>query len=102
MQQRIVAQEHAHLQVSDREALTYVYNGTSALVQQAQAMVAQGRGEDILTRKWDSSGSTPVTARRYLSFTAPGGAGDDDMFSSDLTDSQLKVSSLSASPLPLL
>ena len=88
----------AHLQVSDREALTYGYNGTSALVQQAQAMVTQGHGEDILTRRWDAGGSTPITARRYLSFTAPGGAGDDDMFSSDLTDSQLKVSSSPASP----
>ena len=100
MQACMAVQEHAHLQVSDREALMYVYNGTSALIQQAQAMVAQGRGEDILTRQWDSSGSTPVTARRYLSFTAPGGAGDDDMFSSDLTDSQLKVSSVPAYPLP--
>ena len=80
------------LQVSDREALAYVYSGTPALIEQAQAMVAEGKGEDILTRRWDSGGAdgTPITARRYLSFTVPGG--DDDMFSSDLTDAELKVS----------
>ena len=82
------------LQVSDREALAYVYSGTPALIEQAQAMVAEGKGEDILTRRWDSGGAsgTPITARRYLSFTVPGG--DDDMFSSDLTDEELKVSPL--------
>ncbi len=80
------------LQVSDREALAYVYSGTPALIEEAQAMVAEGKGEDILTRRWDSGGAsgTPITARRYLSFTVPGG--DDDMFSSDLTDAELKVS----------
>ena len=55
-------------------------------------MAAEGRQEDILTRKWDSGGAsgTPITARRYLSFTVP--RGDDDMFSSDLADAELKVS----------
>jgi hypothetical protein len=76
-------------QVSDREALLYLYNGTPALIKQAQAMIAEGHGEDILTRTWDVAGSTPVTARRYASFTVKGG--DDDMFSSDLTDGELKV-----------
>ena len=70
----------------------YVYSGTPALIEQAQDTVAKGRGEDILTRRWDSGSAsgTPITARRYLSFTVPGG--DDDMFSSDLTDTELQVS----------
>ena len=79
-------------QVSDREALLYVYNGTPALIEQAQAMIAEGHGEDILTRTWDVAGSTPVTARRYASFTVKGG--DDDMSSSDTHDSELKVGPL--------
>lgn len=74
--------------------MQYVYNGTPALIKQAQAMIAEGRGEDILTRTWDVAGSTPVTARRYASFTVKGG--DDDMFSSDLTDIELKVSPLTS------
>ena len=54
-------------------------------------MVAEGKQEDILTRRWDGGGGNgaPITARRYLSFTVPGG--DDDMFSSDLTDAELRV-----------
>ena len=80
-------------QVSDREALAYVHSGTPVLVKQAQAMVAAGKGEEILTRSWDGSGSTPITARRYVSLAAVGG--DDDIFSSDLSDTQLKVSPLS-------
>ena len=78
------------VQASDREGLVAMVSNTPELMKQAREMMAKGKGEDILTRDWDGGGSTPITARRYLSFTEV--RGDDDMFSSDLSDAQLKVS----------
>jgi len=78
------------MQASDREGLVATVSNTPELMKQACEMMAKGQGEDILTRDWDGGGSTPITAHRYLSFTEVGG--DDDMFSSDLSDAQLKVS----------
>jgi len=78
------------MQASDREGLVATVSNIPELMKQARERIAKGRGEDILTRDWDGGGSTPITARRYLSFTEVGG--DDDMFSSDLSDAQLKVS----------
>ena len=54
----------------------------------AEQMVKDGRGEDILFRDEDPVG-TPVCATRFLSLA--GKHGDDDMFSSDFTDDELKV-----------
>jgi hypothetical protein len=82
-----------HAPVSDREAMQAllseeVLNDT---VTQAQKMVDAGRGEDILppTAATTIFGETPVCARRWLSLASPNHDGDDDLFSTDLTDEQL-------------
>ena len=48
-------------------------------------MVKHGQGEDILFR----DAGVPVCARRFLALASRGG--DDDMFSSDFTDQDFKV-----------
>src|SRR4051794_12774072 len=75
------------LQVSDREYLD-MSSDTPELLKLAEALISQGKGEDILYRA-AAIENTPVCARRFQSLAAKGG--DDDMFSSDLTDSQLQV-----------
>ena len=57
----------------------------------AQLMVANGKGEEILYRDWDMGG-TPICARRAVALLAV--EGDDDFFSSDFDDDQLKVVAL--------
>lgn len=73
--------------VSDREFLGSLPN-TEERIKLCRAMVAEGKGEEIAFRQfeWDSA---PITARRWLSLADVNG--DDDMFSSDLTTEQLKV-----------
>ena len=51
-------------------------------------MQAAGKGQEILPRDFDDDG-TPMSADRYLSLAQR--RGDDDMFSSYLTDAELKV-----------
>uniref|UniRef100_A0A383WQ17 AB hydrolase-1 domain-containing protein n=1 Tax=Tetradesmus obliquus TaxID=3088 RepID=A0A383WQ17_TETOB len=72
--------------VSDREYLS-MYPSWGQQLQQAQAMAADGRADDVLcrVREWDSAA---LTARRFLSLYCAGG--DDDMFSTDLTLQQLQ------------
>ena len=48
-----------------------------------------GKGEDILFRDHEGGNGAPVCARRFLSLAEKGG--DDDMFSSDYSDEELKV-----------
>eukprot|EP00877_Chromochloris_zofingiensis_P007835 jgi/Chrzof1/3304/Cz12g20080.t1 len=73
--------------VSDVEYLSR-FPALADLVQPAQHMVAEGKGEDILFRATDLDGA-PMTARRFLSLYCNGG--DDDMFSQHFTDEDLRV-----------
>lgn len=77
---------------SDREAMEMLLDPKilkeSCLV--AQAMVASGNGEEIMpSRETAGFFPAPVCARRWLSLASPNHDGDDDYFSSDLTDEQL-------------
>ncbi|KAF7854213.1 hypothetical protein EAF04_010510 [Stromatinia cepivora] len=78
---------------SDREALgqemdANVLKNSIAL---AQKMVDAGDGEETLpSSATEGFFPSPVCARRWLSLTSPNHDGDDDYFSSDLTDEQLK------------
>lgn len=77
---------------SDREAMVLamdpeVYKESNRV---AQMMVDAGDGEEVLPSKAQKSFfPAPVCARRWLSLTSPNHDGDDDYFSSDLTDEQL-------------
>ncbi|QSZ29091.1 hypothetical protein DSL72_003601 [Monilinia vaccinii-corymbosi] len=78
---------------SDREALGLEMNADvlKSGISLAQKMVDTGDGEEILPYS-ASHGffQSPVCARRFLSLASPNHDGDDDYFSSDLTDDQLK------------
>lgn len=81
--------------VSDREAMlklmsteTYEYS-----VRIAREMIDEGRGEDILPKATNGGFfGDPCSARRWLSLASPDGNGDDDYFSSDLCEEQLRRS----------
>ncbi|BDA40837.1 UPF0613 protein PB24D3.06c [Coccomyxa sp. Obi] len=73
--------------VSDREWLA-TKESTPALIRDAKAMVEAGKGEEILFRDHEGGNGAPVCARRFLSLADRGG--DDDMFSSDYSDGELK------------
>ena len=75
------------MQVSDRE---YQAGKASTVdrLKTAEQMVRDGQGEDILFRDDDPVG-TPVCASRFISLASK--HGDDDMFSSDFTDQEMKV-----------
>ncbi|MEW5297317.1 MAG: hypothetical protein WDW36_000534 [Sanguina aurantia] len=79
--------------VSEREWLTGYLppNDIAALVQAAVAMVDDGRGEEIVCRMPAHilEDRTPMCAARLVALACKGG--DDDMFSSDLTDEELKA-----------
>mmetsp|Transcript_9418 Transcript_9418/g.22676 ORF Transcript_9418/g.22676 Transcript_9418/m.22676 type:complete len:220 (-) Transcript_9418:82-741(-) len=73
--------------VSDREFLSTMPR-VMELTPRAREMVAEGRGEDVLARDIFGEGTPSfMSARRFLSLAERGG--DDDMFSSDLTDGEL-------------
>jgi Protein of unknown function (DUF1749) len=56
----------------------------------AQKMVDEGNGEEILPKKeMGDVFPAPCTAKRWLSLASPNHDGDDDYFSSDLSDEQL-------------
>lgn len=81
--------------VSDREALIMTMEPAlyKSSCKVARRMVDAGEGKDILPSK--ATGRTfpsPVTAYRWLSLLSPNHDGDDDYFSSDLTDEQLMKS----------
>ena len=86
--------------VSDREWLA-TQPDTAARLHLAQSLVDAGRSDDVAFRAMEIDGAA-VTASRWLSLAAPGG--EDDMFSSDLSDAQLaeKLSGLQGVPTLLL
>jgi len=75
----IVTTALSNMQVSDREYQAGKAT-TADRLKTAEQMVRDGQGEDILFRDDDS---------RYISLASK--HGDDDMFSSDFTDQELKV-----------
>jgi hypothetical protein len=79
-------------QVSDREYLASK-DSTAGLLAQAKLMMSRGEGEEILFRDYEGGEGAPVCARRFISLAEKGG--DDDMFSSDLTNKELKARSTS-------
>ncbi|KAI9836339.1 MAG: hypothetical protein M1837_003407 [Sclerophora amabilis] len=79
--------------VSDREAMSYMLRRDifSRSIQVAQEYVAAGNGEDILPAEVTANFfGSPCSARRWLSLASPDHNGEDDYFSSDLSDDQLK------------
>ncbi|OAY27875.1 UPF0613 protein PB24D3.06c [Manihot esculenta] len=72
--------------VSDREYRAMLPE-TAAMIDLASTMIAEGHGSKLMPREADSS--SPITAYRYHSLCAY--MGDEDMFSSDLTDDQLRT-----------
>lgn len=79
---------------SDREAIIMelqpeIYEESCTV---AQSMVAAGDGEEILPSRLTKQVffQAPIAARRWLSLASPNHDGDDDYFSSDLTDDQLR------------
>lgn len=75
--------------MSDREYLSGSPENWERL-KEAEKMIADGRGAEILFREYIESGiGTPVSAQRFQSLMGKGG--DDDMFSSDFTPAELKV-----------
>ena len=78
--------------VSDREAIAMDMPSSSLeeVNSTAQTWCQTGKGEYILPLSLTSSnfGRNPVTARRWVSLACKGG--EDDYFSSDLDDRQLK------------
>jgi len=60
---------------------------TKERIEKAERMVSEGHGGDVcFISEFDGAA---VSAQRWLSLAAKGGT--DDMFSSDLTDEELKV-----------
>ncbi|KAH6555684.1 hypothetical protein KP509_1Z236100 [Ceratopteris richardii] len=72
--------------VSDREYRATLPE-TAAMIDLAADMIIQGKPMELMPR--EASPEAPITAYRYHSLCAF--LGDDDMFSSDLTDQQLKL-----------
>ncbi|KAF5738610.1 UPF0613 protein [Tripterygium wilfordii] len=72
--------------VSDREYRATLPE-TAAMIDLASSIIAEGRGSELMPREADPS--SPITAYRFHSLCAY--MGDDDMFSSDLTDDQLRM-----------
>ncbi|KAL8153654.1 hypothetical protein V2J09_011414 [Rumex salicifolius] len=72
--------------VSDREYRATLPE-TAAMIDLATRMISEGKGLEIMPREANSD--APITAYRYNSLC--GYMGDDDMFSSDLSDDQLRM-----------
>ncbi|KAL9250568.1 UPF0613 protein PB24D3.06c-like protein, partial [Drosera capensis] len=72
--------------VSDREYRANLPE-TAAMIDLASAMISEGRGSELMPR--EANPDSPITAYRYHSLCAY--MGDDDMFSSDLSDDQLRM-----------
>ncbi len=83
----IVTTALSSMQVSDREYQAGKAT-TADRLKTAEQMIRDGQGEHILFRDDDPVG-TPVCASRFVSLASK--HGDDDMFSSDFTDQELKV-----------
>lgn len=72
--------------VSDREYLATLRE-TAAMIDLASTMISEGRASELMPR--EANPDAPITASRYHSLCAYNG--DDDMFSSDLSDDQLRM-----------
>lgn len=72
--------------VSDREYLATLPQ-TAAMIDLASTMISEGRASELMPR--EANPDSPITASRYHSLCAYNG--DDDMFSSDLSDDQLRM-----------
>ncbi|XP_045827531.1 UPF0613 protein PB24D3.06c [Trifolium pratense] len=72
--------------VSDREYQSTLPQ-TATMIDLAAKMISEGRGSEIMPREADPC--APITAYRYHSLCAYNG--DDDLFSSDLSDDQLRM-----------
>lgn len=72
--------------VSDREYRATLPE-TPTLIDLASTMIKEGRGSELMPKEADES--SPITANRFYSLCAY--MGEDDMFSSDLTDDQLRT-----------
>ncbi|KAF7144561.1 hypothetical protein RHSIM_Rhsim04G0207200 [Rhododendron simsii] len=72
--------------VSDREYRATLPE-TAAMIDLASEMIGDGRVSELMPR--EANPDAPITAFRYHSLCAYNG--DDDMFSSDLSDDQLKM-----------
>ncbi|KAK6913869.1 Fusarinine C esterase SidJ [Dillenia turbinata] len=83
--------------VSDREYRATLPE-TAAMIDLASTMIREGRGLELMPREADSEAS--VTAYRYHSLCSY--MGDDDMFSSDLSDDQLRLKLGHMSSMPCL
>jgi len=79
--------------VSDREAtlMTMDLAAYKSSCEIAEKMIAAGEGNEIVPSK-STNMPCPITAYRWLSLMSPNHDGDDDYFSSDLTDEQLMKS----------
>ncbi|GJV61038.1 UPF0613 protein [Tanacetum coccineum] len=71
--------------VSDREFRATLPE-TAEMIDLASKLISEGRGSELMPR--DANPDSPITAYRFHSLCAY--MGDDDMFSSDLSDDQLK------------
>lgn len=81
--------------VSDRQALEPEMKPTyDKIIALCRQMVADGKAQDVVPASFASTNwdGTPVTAYRWLSMLSPDKQGDDDFFSSDLSDEQLRNS----------
>lgn len=71
--------------VSDREFRATLPE-TAGMIDLASKLISEGQGSELMPREANSD--SPITAYRFHSLCAY--MGDDDMFSSDLSDDQLK------------
>ncbi|GAX79979.1 hypothetical protein CEUSTIGMA_g7418.t1 [Chlamydomonas eustigma] len=77
--------------VSDREYLCWAHRDFMEAAQgKAEAMIKAGQGDDICCR-FSPMGGAPISAFRLLSLYLRFPLGDDDMFSSDLSDEELST-----------
>ncbi|XP_057744923.1 UPF0613 protein PB24D3.06c [Arachis stenosperma] len=72
--------------VSDREYRATLPE-TASMIDLAAKMISEGRGSELMPREADPC--SPITAYRYHSLCAYNG--DDDLFSSDLSEDQLRM-----------
>jgi alpha-beta hydrolase superfamily lysophospholipase len=79
--------------VSDRETLcSSLGESYEEIVKKAQSLMDNNRGENVLPLSLGRTvfGRTPISAYRWLSLLSPNKDGDDDYFSSDLSDEKLR------------
>ena len=76
--------------VSDRQAMALEHGpeAVAAAAAQAESLVSAGSGERLMPRDTPGVFNTPITAARYASLA--GRNTPDDMFSSDLSDEELR------------